>query len=313
MEIYNKPDFQYREETFAILAVNAWELFLKAKLLHDNGNELRCLYVYERRQGKAGRPTKKIYRRKTRSGNYQTRSLGQVITALEKGGVIIPRAVRQNIGALVEVRDNAVHYVCAGPLLAKQVMEVGSASIQNYVRLSNQWFGTRLSKHNLCLMPLGFVSAPAEADAVVMSSDEKSLVQYLAALIRSSGEQTAGEPYHVALTVHLNMKRSTGDVGSRVVVTDDPSAMPVTLADEDVRKAYPWDYGQLTQHLQARYSDFKVADRYHRARRALMSDARFCKTRYLDPGNPRSGKKDFYSPNIVPEFDKHYARRADGR
>lgn len=33
IEIYNKPSFAYREESFAILAVNAWELLLKARLL----------------------------------------------------------------------------------------------------------------------------------------------------------------------------------------------------------------------------------------------------------------------------------------
>jgi hypothetical protein len=26
VEIYNKPGFQYRDETFALLALNAWEL-----------------------------------------------------------------------------------------------------------------------------------------------------------------------------------------------------------------------------------------------------------------------------------------------
>ena len=31
IEIYNKPDFKYREETFAILAINSWELLLKSK------------------------------------------------------------------------------------------------------------------------------------------------------------------------------------------------------------------------------------------------------------------------------------------
>ncbi|BAW80716.1 hypothetical protein TAO_1346 [Candidatus Nitrosoglobus terrae] len=31
IEIYNKPDFKYREEIFSIIAINAWELLLKAK------------------------------------------------------------------------------------------------------------------------------------------------------------------------------------------------------------------------------------------------------------------------------------------
>ena len=36
IEIYNKPDFKYREETFAILSVNSWELLFKAKLFKQN-------------------------------------------------------------------------------------------------------------------------------------------------------------------------------------------------------------------------------------------------------------------------------------
>ena len=33
IEVYNKPDFRYREETFSILMVNAWELLLKSLYL----------------------------------------------------------------------------------------------------------------------------------------------------------------------------------------------------------------------------------------------------------------------------------------
>jgi len=29
-------------------------------------------------------------------------------------------------------------------------------------------------------------------------------------------------------------------------------------------------------------------------------------TRYLDPGNPKSSRKDFYKPNIMSQFDKVY-------
>lgn len=32
IEIYNKPQFSYRDECFTILLVNAWELLLKATL-----------------------------------------------------------------------------------------------------------------------------------------------------------------------------------------------------------------------------------------------------------------------------------------
>lgn len=47
IEIYNKPDFKYREETFSILTVNSWELLFKAKWLQINNNKVNSLYVYE--------------------------------------------------------------------------------------------------------------------------------------------------------------------------------------------------------------------------------------------------------------------------
>ena len=33
IEVYNKPNFLYREEAFALLMTNAWELLLKGKWL----------------------------------------------------------------------------------------------------------------------------------------------------------------------------------------------------------------------------------------------------------------------------------------
>ena len=40
IEIYNKPQFSYRPQSFAILALNAWELLFKAKWLADHKNHL---------------------------------------------------------------------------------------------------------------------------------------------------------------------------------------------------------------------------------------------------------------------------------
>jgi hypothetical protein len=44
IEIYNKPTFSYREEAFALLMTNAWELLFKAKWLLDRGEAIESLY-----------------------------------------------------------------------------------------------------------------------------------------------------------------------------------------------------------------------------------------------------------------------------
>lgn len=60
IEIYNKPNFLYREEAFAVLAINGWELLLKAKWLADHNNKVSTLYVMEPRTKKDGTKSKKL-------------------------------------------------------------------------------------------------------------------------------------------------------------------------------------------------------------------------------------------------------------
>lgn len=85
-----------------------------------------------------------------------------------------------------------------------------------------------------------------------------------------------------------------------------PKALPVVVDEKDIRKFYPYDYRQLTAELRKRYKDFKENQDYHNLRKELKSKKEYCFTRSLDPNNPNSAKKDFYSKEIIKEFDKFY-------
>src|SRR6202049_3857384 len=87
IEIYNKPSFAYREETFAILALNAWELLLKAKLLDIKDNKLKCLHIYYRKEVGEDQLSKKLYVKKNRTGNKMTVGIEGCIVRLEKEGI----------------------------------------------------------------------------------------------------------------------------------------------------------------------------------------------------------------------------------
>jgi hypothetical protein len=78
------------------------------------------------------------------------------------------------------------------------------------------------------------------------------------------------------------------------------------ISEEDIRKQYPWDYAALKQKLKNRYIDFKENPKYHALRKQLATNPQYMRTRYLDPGNPKSSRKDFYNSNIMREFDKTY-------
>jgi hypothetical protein len=119
IEVYNRPTFAYREETFAILGLNAWELLLKAELPSEHQNRMRCPHILGHHATKSGGQSKKLFLKKNRSGAALTHGLWKVITELEnKTAVRVDAAVKANLEALTEIRDNAVHYVVAGPRLS---------------------------------------------------------------------------------------------------------------------------------------------------------------------------------------------------
>lgn len=309
IEIYNKPDFDYREETFCILALNAWELLLKARILSSEGNNPRSIYVYERRRTRTQDWSKKKYIKRNRAGNPYTMGMSQLVAKLDKdSGARLSPAIKSNLDALTEIRDNAVHYMNSGPRLSKRVLEIGTASVRNFIDLARRWFYEDLSEYSLYLMPIGFVPVLGTVQGVSTTADEGKLLEYLESLIRGVDDEQA-RGYSVALEVDISMKRSPTDATLEVAVTDDPDALEVQLTEEDIRKKYPWDYADLTRKLRRLYVDFKMNKKYHSIRMPLRDDPRYVKTRLLDPGNPKSSKKDFYNPNITRVFDRNYTRK----
>ncbi len=92
-------------------------------------------------------------------------------------------------------------------------------------------------------------------------------------------------------------------------ITDDPSAPEIRVREETLLKKYPLDYRKLVEKLRSRYIDFKLNQRFHQFKRQFKKKGTLCHTRCLDPDNPKSSKKDFYSLKIIKEFDKHYKLR----
>jgi hypothetical protein len=308
VEVYNKPTFRYREETFALLAINAWELLLKARLLKDSANDPKAIRVYEPRRTKAGQISKKLYLKRNRAGNPLTFSLTACVIALDRNvGSRLSPDIKSNLEALIAIRDSAAHYIHASPVLAKQVLEVASATVKNFVVLAKNWFDYDFSDTLSLILPLSFVRGDKEIESVVVTRGESRLLQYLQSL--ASGDVDAGSPFALAIRVQVKFERSKLATASKVQVTNDPDAVKVVLTERDVRERYPWDYKTLVNKCAARYCDFKLDAKFHGLRKPLLGDPRYSHSRYLDPSNPKSSRKDFYSAAILDVLDKHYARK----
>jgi hypothetical protein len=306
IEIYNKPDFLYREEAFSVLAINGWELLLKAKWLADNNNQIRSLYVMEPRIKVDGSKSKLHQVKVTRSGNPFTHSVDYLAKKLVESGAF-DRNAWANIQALLEMRDSSIHFYNRSGAFSVRLQEIGTASLKNFVAAAKFWFGRDMSEFNFYLMPLSFVALPHQAQAVVLNQEEKNFLAFIENL--EPRNEDADSPYSVTVNIDIKFTRSKAKDALGVRVTNNPNAPEVRLSDEQIRERYPWDYDRLTTECRKRYKDFKAVQEYHEIRKRLLKDKRFGVVRFLDPGNAKSAKKPFFSPNVMHELDGHYTAK----
>jgi Protein of unknown function (DUF3644) len=305
IEVYNKPNFSYREEAFAILMTNAWELLLKAKWLLDHDEAIESLYE----DGTDSTGAKII--KKNRSGNPLT--LGTPYLAaklLEDPDSGLERGCNDNILALIEIRDNATHFINKDLYIGRRVLEIGTASLRNYMLLAQEWLQIDLSKYNFFLMPISFYHGFESAEPVSRAhypEQIQRLLKFIDQLEAADDEEESIQ--HVALRLETKLVRGKDATSVAFRWTDDPKCPAIAVRDEDFRKNYPFTYRELTNALKRRYSNFSENDRYHTLRRTLEKETKFAFIRILDPSNPKSNRKTFYNANIMPEFDKHYERR----
>jgi predicted HicB family RNase H-like nuclease len=309
IEAYNKPDHKYREESFSILVLNAWEIFLKAKILLENNNDFSSICVYEKKTLKNGCKSKRKYIRRNRSGNPMTIGLRKAISIIENDGLeSINNDIKANINALMEIRDNSIHLINLKTNLSETIQGLGTATLINYMELMKKWFDTDLQKYNFYLMPLSFFRDFDSAFILNLTKEETNLTKYLNTLQSNCADNDKDSKFAFSLKLNVRLEKSKLPTAAKLAVGENPNAIPLTLSEEERNARYPWPYIQLTEKLRNRYKDFKANAKYHNIRKKFIDDKRYVYHRYLDPNNKNSQKKDFYSPNILHEFDKYYKR-----
>ncbi len=305
IEIYNKPNFSYREEAFSLLMSNAWELLLKAKWLLDHGESMESLYEYVD-DGKGNKSPKT-----NRSGNPLSHGASYLSAKLrdDKDSGLEPPCY-DNFVALLEIRDNAAHFINKDLYLGRRILEIGTASLRNYLCLATEWFQLDLSKYNFFLMPISFYHGFEAAEPATRTHYPEQVQRLLAYLDAIESQPVdAGAKQHVALRMETKLVRGKDTTAVAFRWTDDPNAPAITVREEDIFKNYPMTYRDLANALKRRYEDFLENRAFHKIRQALEKDKKYVIVRLLHPANPSSSRQRFYNPNILQEFDKHYAKR----
>lgn len=308
MEIYNKPDFKYREESFSVLCINAWELLFKAKILSLSSNKTASLYSMEYRTLKNGEKSKLRRPKTNRSGNPMSISMFEAFRIItEEFGSKIEKAVIDNITALSEIRDNSIHFINDDLMLSLKIQELGSASLQNYANIVKSWHGDILSKYNFYLMPISFFRGFDEAPGVMLNPKEKKVLDYISQIEKTYDDEDVSS-YNLTLRVDIKFQKVKSDSALPIQHSTDSNATKIIITEMDISEKYPWDYLNLTTRLTRRFKDFKQNKSYHAIRKTLEADEKFAHKRYLTPGSNTGIQKIFYNPNILKEFDAHYEK-----
>ena len=228
IEIYNKPQFTYRSECFVILLLNAWELAFKSLL---SKNRVR------------------IFKPKQRDKPYMTLGLWD---SMEVGKSLFPhgipyRPVAENIGRLVDYRDNAVHFYNE-PGFEVLIYGLAQTSIVNYRDFVSACFDRDIrSEVNISLLPLSFGTAPDPIQFLGSGGDGSSkpaVTEFLKMISDTTTElEQAGLDTGRFLTVFQVNLQSTKKVQSADIiagVSGEPSKGVLLVSKKlDPNKSHP--------------------------------------------------------------------------
>lgn len=302
IEIYNKPNFSYREETFAILAVNSWELLFKAQLLKLNNYSMKSLYVMEPILTKDGKPHRRNKKPKLgKSNNPVTLGLFDILRKLKTKDYELTKNHQLGLETLVELRDTSVHFH-NDRFISKEIQELGFACIKNYMHIIKKWeLEIDLSAYNFYLMPLAYVDSKVISSGL-MTDEVRNYLEFVKKVVDNKDEND--NEFDIAISIDISFSKSNSF--NALEFTYGQDGMQVNLKEEDIRQKFPLTYDDICTKCKTRYIDFKRNQEFNDIMFFIKKENKLYHERRLDPDNPKSAKKGYYSSNIWKELDKNY-------
>lgn len=176
IEIYNKPQIEYRDECFVILLVNAWELLLKAILAK---NKQRLFYP------------------KKREESYRSLSIQDALARVQNFfPTDIPyEPVVKNLELLVIYRNNAIHFYNHNRF-SIVIYGLAQTSIINFSDLMRSIFNNDITMDmTISLLPLAFGPLPDPVEflkkAKVDPPKNKAVAQFINEISQATADLEA--------------------------------------------------------------------------------------------------------------------------
>lgn len=293
IELYNKPNVEYREESFAILIINAYELLFKAKVVEDTG-KINSIYEYEKKKLVDNTSSKRDYIKKNRIGEPMTKGIISLMNLLKNQKKISPNVI-ENILMLIEIRDNSIHFVNRdNDLMKYKLYTICVATIKNYYHLIEKWFPKfELSKYNFYITPINFSGINENIETANLDIAQKNFINYLD--MATSG--AINDEFDICIKTELRFTKVETDEALLLKYAQEGKKINVELSDEIFKKMYPFTYTEMCGRFKRKYG-LKINNFFNKSKKILEQDEICCKARYLNP-NKKGIYKMFYNGNFI--------------
>lgn len=281
IEIYNKPDFKYREQSFTVLNINSWELLLKAKILKDNNENINSLYILKPDGS----------HKTNRSGNPMTI---EIIGAIKKISSL-DKSVKENLKSLIEIRDTAVHFFHEKDL-SYAIYVLAVASLRNYQKLVNKWFDQSLLNYNFNILPLAFSYSFQTFSTIDIENRPEAIANLLRNLNRIHNEQQIESDYNFLcdVEIHLSSAKKLTDKTDFEVSIDNSKKNTVAFAERLQRllNKYPLQYQDLWKNVKSQKPSIKQNEMNQIIKNLKIK------------GNPKYSSYSFLYPKDLEKYEK---------
>ena len=292
IEIGNKPTIAYREETFCLLLVNAWEILLKARIVQTNNNRVEA--IYQRQKGGE-------FHRNPQTGTPYTIDFMRALNLAS----VTPNA-ESNLLGLNAMRNDVAHMGVLSHDFRQRVLVYGSAAVVNFAKMYEQWFTEPVRIPYL--LPVAFIGKSAMIHPMKSDMKQRQVLNYLDQLANSI------DPADNDCSVILHLESSITPLpggGGTIGITNDPDAPQLQLSDTQLLEHYPYTYADLVSEFKKRYSDFKANTYFHALMRKVKGNPEYVYQRKLTPRNPKSLSIWLYKLDpLLMVFDAEYTIRA---
>jgi hypothetical protein len=323
IEFYNKPAVRFKSEGFITMMIIAW-----TSLFHAYYIKQKKKPFYRKSGSGAKKPHFEIIIEKLPDGRVIKEKkwwdLSKCIQEFYGGDSANP--VRVNLQFFIPLRNMIEHRYL--PELDIQIFGECQALLLNFDNFIEKHFGTRHSLKSFLSFSLQIANSPQNIIEATKSELKKkgvtNIVDYIKNFRSSLTTDVFESPEYSFKAVLIQVKnheskdalpirfinydkltdeqKQSLNVAGIVLIKEKSVAVEATEFLKD-----KLSYDDLCDELRKAIPKVKINSDFHLKKKTILTNSpNLLHRRRLDPQNPKSPKKDYFSPEIVNEFKKLY-------